>query len=128
MQLALTLIAPLPPIGARVVNGGGHALRDQQPERRLRWGQASLFDWFQSGNLSSLVIDGKRGWMKKLNSARWPLPGPGAVPLPFGVDRSRACRAGYATPLSAGLRLPHRRRTEEELRWDLAAATRYRVG
>jgi hypothetical protein len=41
----------------------------------------------------------------------WPPPGPGAVPLPFGADRSRGCRAGYATPLSAGLRLPYRSRT-----------------
>jgi hypothetical protein len=41
----------------------------------------------------------------------WPPPGPDAVPLPFGADRSRGCRAGYATPLSAGLRLPYRSRT-----------------
>jgi hypothetical protein len=41
----------------------------------------------------------------------WPPPGRGAVPLPFGADRSRGCRAGYAIPLSAGLRLPYRSRT-----------------
>jgi hypothetical protein len=41
----------------------------------------------------------------------WPPPGSGAAPLPFGADRSRGCPAGYATPLSAALRLPRRSRT-----------------
>src|SRR2546429_8188714 len=41
----------------------------------------------------------------------WPPPDPGAVPLPFDADRNRGYRAGYAIPLSAGLRPPYRSRT-----------------
>jgi hypothetical protein len=35
-ELALTFIASLPPVAARMVNGGGHTLHREHCERRLR--------------------------------------------------------------------------------------------